>query len=358
MATFTPTAFDAAASRPTITHDGTLGSAVLSATGVDHVKLVGLDITIANQSLMGLQQYRGIRLVDSSHDIVRDVAVSGGDMAFLLDAVDAAVDDILLEDISVPGSSFGVGAFSSSTDRVSNVTVNRGTFTSLTRAVGSAFAFNVNASGAQTVDAMTLNAIVVTDTDWGGAFQKVNGLIIDGWTGTGHDTGSSGSVGLAVSNGTALTLRDFSLSGYRAGVQILNNGTGNSIDGGTIADVGTTSALSVTGLIAHNSDITIENVSISGVGSVADTTDVALHISGPATVRITNVSIDGRNGGGDLVTDRAVFLSGSVAADDITILAGSTGNSAVNVTQLCLQVMGAASVTGAIVFTVPAATCP
>lgn len=37
MATFTPTAFDAAASRPTITHDGTLGSAVLSATGVDHM---------------------------------------------------------------------------------------------------------------------------------------------------------------------------------------------------------------------------------------------------------------------------------------------------------------------------------
>jgi hypothetical protein len=47
-----------------------------------------------------------------------------------------------------------------------------------------------------------------------------------------------------------------------------------------------------------------------------------------------------------------------VATDDITILTGSDGNSAVNITQLCFQVMGPASVTGEIVFTVPAATCP
>lgn len=364
MATFTPTAFDASASRPTITHDGTQDSAAIGASGVDHVKLVGLDIDIASKAPAGFLYYYGVGLTDSSHDIVRDVAVTGGDIGFLLDAEMAAVDDTLFEDISASGTGFGMYIFSggAGTDRVSNMTVNTASFDSLVLNGGAAArAIASDAAMGQTSNNLAFSDVTVTNTEFGGAFDQVAGLTIDGWTGTGVNTSSSGSVGLLVSGGSGLSLSDFSFTGYRAGVQVMNNGTGNSIDGstrGVIADIGTNAALGTTGLFLSKSDVTVDSVSISGVGSLGSNMDFALQVNGAATVRITNVTIDGQNSGGNNVTDNAVFLTGSLATDDIDIQAGSTGNTAANVGALCGQALGAASVTGSIAFTSPAATCP
>ncbi len=362
--TFNPTAFDAAASRPTIAHDNTLDTAAIGATGVDHVKLVGLDITMAMKSADSNLHYFGVGLTDSSHDIVRDVTTTGGDIGFLLDAEMAAVDDSLLEDIGVSGAGVGLYVFSGGggASRVSNMTVNTATFDSLVlNGGGAARAVIAAASGMQTSNTLALNDITVTNTEFGGSFDKVAGLTIAGWTGTGANSSSSGSVGLLVSGGTGLQLSDFSFSGYRAGVSIQNNGIGNVIDGstrGSIFDIGASAALGTTGLFISKSDVTVENVNISGVGSLGSNMDFALQVNGAANVKLSFIAIDGQNSGGDNVTDTAVFLSGTVPTDDITIQAGSDNNTATNVGGLCFQVLGGATVTGSMAFSLPAASCP
>ena len=362
--TFNPATFDPAASRPTIVHDNTLDTAALGATGVDHVKLVGLDITMGMKSADANLHYFGVGLTDSSHDILRDVTISGGDIGFLLDAELAAVDDTLIEDIDVSGAGIGLYVFSggAGTSRVSNLTVNRGTFDSLALNGGvAARAVLTAASGMQTSNTLALNDITVTNTEWGGSFDKVAGLSIDGWTGTGVNSSSSGSVGLLVSGGSGLQLRDFSISAYRAGVSIQNNGTGNVIDGstrGSIFDIGAAAALGTTGLFISKSDVSVETVNISGVGSLGSNMDFALQVNGAANVRLSFIAIDGQNSGGDNVTDSAVFLSGAAATDDITIQAGSDNNTATNVGGLCFQVLGGATVTGSMNFTAPVASCP
>jgi hypothetical protein len=106
--------------------------------------------------------------------------------------------------------------------------------------------------------------------------------------------------------------------------------------------------------------VTFQNVNISDIGSVASVADIAVEISHGADVKMTNVSIDGNNSGGMNVTEAAVLLSGNGAMDSITLESGSSGNTAINVPELCRNALsGGATATGMITFTNPAAgTCP
>lgn len=359
--TFVPTAFNAAASRPTVAHDGTAFQGALDATGVSRVKLVGIDVT-SLESMDAVVRYYGVNFTDATDSIARDVSVTGADIAFQIEAESAASSGLLFQDIAATGSGFGMYGFAAvGGGGISDIRIEGATMTALSRPIGASAGFRFEGAGTETLSNLALSDITVSDSDFGGHFIDVFGLTIDSWDGTGRNTSASSSVGLFVNAGSNLALSDFSITDYRAGLQLLSNGTGNTIDGsvrGIFADLGTDAAGSLSGVALISSDVTVDSISISGVGRLVGGGDLALQVSGPATVRLSNIAIDGRNSGGDDVTDSAVFLSGTLATDDIAILPGSSGNSAVNVGTPCTQVMNAASVTGQIVFTAPAATCP
>jgi len=348
--------------RPTIVSGGILQPALL-VSGHDNVKIQGVGITLTDKSIPGMVNNAGVLLQDSDNDIVRDVKVTGGDVGFLVDAENRATSGDLFNDISASGSSFGMFVFGG-TDAVSGLKVDTATFNSLVGPGGSNGTGFFATTALGTISNVTLNNIAVSNTAEGGDFQHVNGLTITGWTGTGNNTGDTGGGAIAVSSGSGFQIADFSISGYRRGIDILNNGTGNSITGsgtlgGVIKDLGTTSTTGVAGIGITNSTVTIDSVSISGVGSTgAVNPDFGITIANPSTVKISNVSINGNNTGGTQVTDAAILLSGN--ANVITIQSGSDSNTAINVPQLCRNAeSGAATATGVINFTNPAAgTCP
>ena len=345
--------------RPTIVSSGTTTPGI-TVSGHDHAKIQGIDVTVSDKSASDINSI-GVYLQDSANDIVRDVKVTGGDAAFLVDGETRATSGDLFNNISASGSSFGMFVFSGGS-AVSGLKVDGATFDSLvgpSSSNGTGFASNV-VGGA--INNTELDNVTLSNTAEGADFFQMSGLVINGWTGTGSSTADTGGVGIVVQNGSGFQLSNFSISGYRRGIDIQNNSTGNSIDGttqGIIKDIGTTSTTGTSGISIGSSTVTIDTVSISGVGSTGMVNpDFGISISNPSTVKISNVSINGNNTGGTQVTDAAILLSGNSGV--ITIQSGSDNNTAINVPQLCRNAeSGTASVTGAINFTNPAAgTCP
>jgi hypothetical protein len=251
-------------------------------------------------------------------------------------------------------------------NKISGLKVDGATFDSLAAPGGaSGFGFNTGAAPGQTIDNTELDNITITNTRFGALFDSMNGLAINGWNGTGLDTQQDDNVGLEVQNGSNLTLKNFSISNYRAGIGLQNNGTGNVIDGstkGVIKDIGTNATVSSTGLSINSTTVSVNDLTISGVGKAAADVnpDIAILIGGPDTVKLTRVHIDGKNTGGTSVTETGILLGGTTPAQSITILSGSDNNTAINVPTICNNnTSGGATVTGAINFTTPAATtCP
>jgi hypothetical protein len=353
--------------RPTIVSNGAdinnLVSAI-SVSGHDHAKIQGVDITVNDKSGPGQIGNTGVYLTDSSSDIVRDVKVTGGDSGFVIDGETKATSGNLFNNISDTGSTFGMFIFSGdTTGTVSGLNVNGATFDSLAAPVGGiATGFASNTSGTGAINNSTLTNITVSDTSEGGDFLHMNGVTVTGWTGTGNDTSNAGGVAFSVQNGSGFQLSNFSVSGYRGGINLLNNGTGNSIDGSTqgiIKDLGALSTNGTSGIAIANTSMTISSISISGVGGTSlINPDFGTSIANPSTVKISNVAINGNNSSATQVTDAAILLSGN--SNVITIQSGSDNNTAINVPQLCRNAeSGTATVTGVINFTNPAAgTCP
>jgi hypothetical protein len=348
--------------RPTIVSSGIVDPALL-VSGNNNVKIQGIDIILSDKSGVGAINNAGVYLQDSANDIVRDAKVTGGDAGFLLDGETKATSGSLFNNISDTGSTFGMFFFSGdSTGTVSEINVNGATFDSLVAPSGgiaAGFASSIGGSGA--IKNTTLTNITVSNTAEGGDFLHMNGVTVTGWTGTGNNTSSGGGVAFVVQNGSGFQLSNFSVSGYGGGIDLLNNGTGNSIDGSTqgiIKDIGTASTNGTSGIAISNTTVTINSISITGVGGTSlANPDFGISIDNPSTVKVSNVFIDGKNSGGTSVTDAAILLSGN--SNVITIQSGSNNNTAANVPQVCRNAeSGTATVAGAIVFASPATTCP
>jgi hypothetical protein len=341
----------------------------INVSGVDHGKIQGVDITVNNQAANPgfFAQFSGVKLLNSSNDIVRDVKVTGGDASFVVDAETRATSDDLFNNISGSAARSGFVAIDGSTAaKLSGLKVDGATFDSIVGAGGSAgFGFQSAVTGGQTIDNTELDNITVTDTRMGALFMRMNGLTINGWSGTGTNDNLPDNTAMAVQNGTNFTLKNFTLSDYLGGISIIDNGTNNLIDGstlGTIKDMGTTdtAAQGAYGISISGTVVTVQNVSISGIGGTGSAQDFAVVIAHGADVKLSNVAIDGNNSGGMAVTEAAILLSGNGAAGSVILESGSTNNTAINVPQLCRNVLsGGAVATGVINFTNPAAgTCP
>ena len=356
--------------RPTIIHDGTMNVGAVQAYLVNNAKMMGFDVTVNNKtSDPSMFHYFGVLVEDSSNDIVRDVKVTGGDGAFGVGSFNAPTTNTLFNNISATASSVGLFAFDQTAgpaaNKVSNLKINGANFDSLIEGSMSGVGFRTSVLMGQSIDNMEVDNATVTNTRWGALFMRVNGLTVDGWTGAGDGTNLADNTAMAVQNGSDFTLRNFSASDYLSGISLLNNGANNLIDGSTrgiIKDIGTqaTSLQGSYGIEVSATAAAIQNVSISGIGSTGSNQDFAVILAHGADVKLSNVAIDGKNSNGDLVTETAVLLSGNGAADSITLESGSDNNTAINVPELCRNVLtGGATATGTINFTNPAAsTCP
>ncbi len=139
----------------------------------------------------------------------------------------------LFNNISDTGSSFGMVDLQRRTVLVSNLKVDTANFNSLhgpnSGDLGTGFASTTFGSGS--ISTVELDNVSVTNTGNGGNLQDIAGLTINGFTGTGGNTANTGGLALLISHGSGFQLSNFSFSGYRTGISLFSNGTGNSIDG-------------------------------------------------------------------------------------------------------------------------------
>ncbi len=351
--TFDADDYSMLASRPTLVSDAAAGTGTLRTTlGSGGTWIQGLDLDLGATALQRI----GVYHQDSSDDLVRDVAVIGGLIAFYGESLNGNVANLRFEDISTDGSTVSLALEHGDpppmgmlpAHSIGNIAVTGASFLN---APSNQPVIQINAGVDGRVTDVTLTDVnVLNSRGTALGLQAVDRVTVRNFQATSAVGFVPGSAGIVSQNSTQpmllnsdLVLDNVFIDGYTIGLRLLADSNA------TVTDLAIRNAVTKGVEISNSDGVAIDGATIYGVGTVAGAADLAVQIFRTTNVTFANVAIDGMThpamGPGVQVTETGISVTDAGTPGSITFdSAASIGNTTTNIALDCRNTNAATAV--------------